>query len=85
MNLAESEVASYPCVVAAKQHKKDGRGGARLGAGRKPVLEDPVSITLDLERPHADAMRDLAAEDEVSVASLVRTAVAAYLKRRRRI
>ena len=70
--------------VAARSKKK-GRGGARPGAGRKPVLEDPVSVTLDLERPHADGLRSLAAEEGVSLASLVRAAVETYLKRRRRI
>lgn len=85
MILAESDMRIYGLDVAAKQRKKVGRGGARLGAGRKPVLDDPVSITLDLERPHADALRSLAAEDAVSMATLIRTAVVSYLKRRRRI
>jgi hypothetical protein len=84
MMLGKSETIPYPAVVAATQ-KKIGRGGARPGAGRKPVLQDPVSFTLDLERDHADALRALAAEEGVSLASLVRTAVAAYLKRRRRV
>ncbi len=59
-------------------------GGWRPGAGRKPVLEDPVSITLHLERPEADALKAVAEERGVSVASLVRGAVGAYLRRQRR-
>jgi hypothetical protein len=84
MMLGKSETIPYPAGMAATQ-KKTGRGGARPGAGRKPVLGDPVSFTLDLERGHADALRALAAEEGVSLASLVRTAVATYLKRRRRV
>ncbi len=84
MILAEPEISSIVVRVTARPKKK-GRGGARPGAGRKPVLEDPVSVTLDLERPHAKALRSLADEEGASLASLVRAAVAAYLKRRRRI
>ena len=63
--------------------RKTAWGGKRTGAGRKPTLEDPVSHTLDLERSDADALKAIAAEKDVSVASLVRAAVSTYLKRRR--
>jgi hypothetical protein len=39
-------------------------------------------MTLDLERPQKDALEVLAHQDGVSVASLVRRAVGAYLRRR---
>jgi hypothetical protein len=45
-------------------------------------LKEPVSMTLDLERPQKDALEVLAHQDGVSVASLVRKAVATYLRRR---
>ena len=59
-------------------------GGWRPGAGRKPTLRDPVSFTGDIERPDMDALEAIAEKRGTSVASLVRAAVAAYVKRRRR-
>ncbi len=59
-------------------------GGWRPGAGRKPTLKDAVSFTGDLERVDAEALEAIAEERGVSVASLVRAAVGAYLKRRKR-
>ncbi len=59
-------------------------GGWRPGAGRKPTLKDPVSFTGDIERPDMAALEATAIERGVSVASLVRAAVGAYVKRQRR-
>ena len=69
--------------VAARK-KKTGWGGKRPGAGRKPELQDPVSFTLDFEEPQFEALKEIAEDREVSVASLVREAVRGYLARRRR-
>ena len=68
----------------ALRKAKSGRGGRRPGAGRKPTLEDPVSLTGDIERADAEALSAIAAQRDVSVASLVRKAVSAFLKRQRR-
>ena len=73
----------YDQGVAARK-KPDGRGGARPGAGRKPFLREAVSFTGDIERPEMDRLEAIAEEKGVSVASLVREAVKAYLKRRGR-
>ncbi len=59
-------------------------GGWRPGAGRKPTLTDPISITCDVERADVDFLEAIASERDVSVASLVRAAVAAYVKRQKR-
>ncbi len=59
-------------------------GGWRPGAGRKPVLKDAVSFTGDIERRDMEALEAIARQKGASVASLVREALAAYLKRRRR-
>ena len=83
MNLAESNIANYSREVAAKR-KKGAWGGKRLGAGRKSTLSDPVSFTGDLERPDAEALEAIARERGVSVSSLVRRAVSAYVKRQKR-
>ncbi len=59
-------------------------GGWRPGAGRKPRLKDPVGFSLELEKADVDSLQEIARKKGASVASLVRAAVGAYLKRRRR-
>ena len=59
-------------------------GGWRPGAGRKPTLADPVSFTGELERADVDFLETIASKRNVSVASLVRNAVAAYVHRQKR-
>lgn len=61
--------------------KKTGRGGARKGAGRKRLVQDPERIGVDFERTDLNALRDLAVARETSIANLIRTAVAQYLRR----
>ena len=61
--------------------RKSGRGGARPGAGRKRVVQDPERIAVDVERPDLNALRKLATDHNTSVANLIRRAVAQYLKR----
>ncbi len=80
--LTNHRTLGYDSDVTAR--KPSGRGGWRPGAGRKPTLRDPVSFTGEIERPDMDALEAIAEERGVSVASLVRAAVAAYVKRRRR-
>ena len=69
-------------VVARK--KQSTWGGQRPRAGRKPVLKDAVSFTGDIEQADMDALETFAEEKGVSVASLVRQAVKAFLRRRGR-
>ena len=64
--------------------KKSGRGGWRPGAGRKPILHEAVSFTGDIERADIEALEAIADERGVSLASVVREALSAYLKRRKR-
>ncbi len=64
--------------------RKSRRGGARPGAGRKRIVQDPERIAVDLERSDLDAMRTLAEKRGTSIAGLIRRAVAAYLKRSER-
>ena len=59
-------------------------GGWRPGAGRKPTIKDPISFTGDLERADVDYLEVIAEKRDVSVASLVRNAVAAYIQRQKR-
>ena len=64
--------------------KPSGRGGWRPGAGRKPTLHDPVSFTGERERADMDVLEAIAEQRGVSIASLVRAAVTAYVKRLKR-
>jgi predicted DNA-binding ribbon-helix-helix protein len=45
-------------------------------------VEDPVRLSVDYERRDIEALEEIARERGVSIASLVRKAVSAYLKRR---
>ncbi len=60
------------------------RGGKRPGAGRPSTLKDPVRILMTIERTEIDALETIAKERDQSIASLVRSAVTAYLRRRKR-
>ena len=66
------------------RRKKPQRGGYRPGAGRKRVLKGARPVTVTLEEPQYEAIEELAAEDGVSLASIVREAVEAYTARRKR-
>lgn len=68
----------------ARRKVKGTWGGWRPDAGRKPTLKDPVSFTGDIERADVDFLEAIAIKRSVSVASLVRTAVAAYVKLQKR-
>ena len=48
------------------------------------MLKDAVSFTGDVERDDMDALEAIAEEKGISVAALVRQAIKAFLKRRRR-
>ncbi len=68
----------------ARRKIKGTWGGGRPGAGRKPTLKDPISFTGELERADVDYLEKIAEKRGVSVASLVRNAVSAFVQRQRR-
>ena len=82
--IAESSYSDYDHSDVAARKTAKGWGGKRTGAGRKPVLNDPVTTTADLERADVDFLETIASKRNVSVASLVRNAVAAYVQRQKR-
>ena len=59
-------------------------GGKRAGAGRPATLEDPIRFLVSFEKRDIEALEEIADDQDRSVASLVRQAVSAFLKRRRR-
>ncbi len=63
---------------------KGKRGGKRPGAGRPSIFKDPVRFIMSFERTEIDALEEIARERDQSIASLVRSAVTAYLRRRRK-
>ena len=67
------------CV--AQRRRRTGRGGARPGAGRKRLVQDPERIAVDLEKPDLNALRALGKRRGVSVANLIRRSVSQYLHR----
>ena len=66
------------------QKSKGKRGGKRPGAGRPSTLKDPVRFLVTFERAEIDALEATAKKQDQSIASLVRSAVTAYLRRRRK-
>ena len=82
MNLDRSCDPDDAPEVAKK--KPGGHGGWRPGAGRKPTLDNPVSFTGEIERSDMVVLEAISEERGVSIASLVRAAVAAYVKRLKR-
>ena len=79
----DNQVIRATIEDVARRKTKGTWGGWRPGAGRKPTLKDPVSFTADLERADVDFLESIASRRGVSVASLVRNAVAAYVKRQK--
>jgi hypothetical protein len=67
-----------------EKKSKGKRGGKRPGAGRPSTLKDPVRFLVTFERAEIDALEAIARERDQSIASLVRSSVTAYLRRRRR-
>jgi len=78
LDLSISRVHTFS---VAQRKRKTGRGGARIGAGRKRVVHDPERIAVDLEKPDLDALRTLGKRRGASVANLIRRAVSQYLHR----
>ena len=66
------------------KRKKGAVGGARPGAGRKPILQNRVGLTVQFDGDVYERLAELADEHEQSIGALVREAVAAYLVRRRK-
>ena len=64
--------------------KRDGRGGARPGAGRPRLVQEPARIAVDFEKSDLEALRMLAGRRRTSIADLVRRAVSQYLRRQGR-
>ena len=70
--------------AVAQRRTKGTLGGWRPGAGRKAELEDRRMLTISLEGSDYDALAALAHERGVSLSSVIRDALRAYLARHRK-
>ena len=68
-------------ILGLTVRKKKSR---RPGAGRKRIVQDPVRLSIDHERPDVEGLEAIAEKQGVSVAHLVRKAVRAFVKRYRK-
>ncbi len=68
----------------AGRKKASGLGGWRPGAGRKREIQDPVRITVDLEREDLAALDSAAARRGVRRIALIREAFRWVLRQRPR-
>jgi len=66
------------------KRKKSGRGGARIGAGRPALMREPVVFSITAERSAYEALAKEAELQGVTLATIVREALQAYARRRRR-
>ncbi len=66
------------------RRKKDKRGGARPGAGRKPILREPVHVSLILEADTVEALEELAEGKDVLFSGYVRGVLSSHVVSKRR-
>jgi hypothetical protein len=52
--------------------KQSGRGGARPGAGRPAIMQEPTPFTVTIDREDYDALAKIAEEQGVTLATVVR-------------
>ncbi len=80
MYLANHLIAGMLPSMTSRERPK-GRGGARPGAGRKRIVQNPQRIAVDLEEADLDTLRAVAERRGTSVADLIRRAVGQFLRR----
>ncbi len=68
----------------ATKKTKGTYGGWRPGAGRKPILDEPVKLSLTLEQTTLDGLVGLAAREDLPVGVYVRRTLAQHVARRQR-
>ena len=84
MIVSNSQINMVESVPMATRRRKSRLGGARPGAGRKPFLKDTKALTVTLEGADYEAIDKLAEKRGVSLGTIVREAVQAYMARRRK-
>ena len=64
--------------------RKSGRGGARPGAGRPAIMQEPTPFTVTIDRADYDALAQIAGRRGVTLATVVRDVLQRYARRQRR-
>ena len=82
--ISNSQIDIVESASMATKRRKSRLGGARPGAGRKPFLKDAKALTVTLEGTDYEAVDELAEKRGVSLGTIVREAVQAYVARRRK-
>ena len=72
-------LSSIPSMPAKKTRSW---GGQRRGAGRKPLVKDPIRLTARIEREEMEQLEELAEDEGISVSQLVRRLIRQHLRRR---
>ncbi len=70
--------------MEAKSRKKNGRGGYREGAGRKPTLRDPVRLTISIDGEDFDTLIGLAEAEDVVLSDYIRRVLKRHIESKRR-
>jgi hypothetical protein len=76
-------LVQHPLSVAARKAKQEKRS-KRQGPGRPPILSDRTSLTTHVDGTDYAALSELAEERGVSLGTVVREAISAYVARRRK-
>ncbi len=66
-------------LCSAMPVKKSTRGGRRPGAGRKPILRDPVTLSVKIEGSMSDALVELAEASGVGFSEYIRKVLASHV------
>jgi len=70
--------------MAAKSQQKNGRGGYRKGAGRKPILRDPVTLTVSIDGKDFDKLAGLAEANGLVFSDYIRRVLKRHVASTRR-
>ncbi len=70
--------------MAVKSRKRNGRGGYREGAGRKPTLRDPITLTVRIDGKDFDALGGLADAEDVVLSDYVRRLLKRHIASKQR-
>ena len=63
---------------------RNGRGGYRKGAGRKPTLHDPITLTVRIDGDDFDALEGLAEAEDVVLSDYVRRLLKRHIASKQR-
>ncbi len=84
MMVSNSPIIMVDSVPMATRRRKSRLGGARPGAGRNTFLKDTKALTVNQEGADYEAVDRLAEKRGVSLGTIVREAVQAFVARRRK-